>query len=299
MSFVLRSFTYAVLLVLFPKICASMVIIGDVNQDGSVDLLDVSPFVDVISSGEYQIEADMNEDGAVDLLDVNPFIDVLSGNAPKIAILKDTLDVQNFENLWAGGGYFSQDTSNGDLVDGRTFFGYVPPQAGSLHRVKFLFYAYIEGTDQPDNDPSRSSLFDLKIGHYQSLAEAAIEPERVDAVFLENIQPQNIFETPVGMTVDGGPFNQKVAEIYSVSYDLSALDFFVIPNQVNYLGVSATGVPIGVGFQLQRSDDSGFIVGLEADYLRADFLGGNPRLLSEFFDDAIQNCVRLTMIIDE
>lgn len=52
---------------------------GDVNSDGVVNLLDVAPFIDLLSNGEYQAEADVNKDGSVDLLDVDPFIDLLSG----------------------------------------------------------------------------------------------------------------------------------------------------------------------------------------------------------------------------
>ena len=58
--------------------CASQVIPGDINQDGQVNLLDVEPFVALLSSGEYLEEGDMNGDGAVDLLDVQLFIEVLS-----------------------------------------------------------------------------------------------------------------------------------------------------------------------------------------------------------------------------
>ena len=53
--------------------------LGDVNQDGVLNLLDVTPFGDVIVSGTFQCEADVNEDGAVNLLDVNPFVDLISG----------------------------------------------------------------------------------------------------------------------------------------------------------------------------------------------------------------------------
>ena len=53
--------------------------VGDVNQDGNVNLLDVSPFIDLISIGVFQCEADLNGDGVVNLLDVDPFIAVLSG----------------------------------------------------------------------------------------------------------------------------------------------------------------------------------------------------------------------------
>ena len=54
------------------------VILGDINGDGVVDLLDVSPFIDILSSGTYVPEADVNEDGAVDLLDIAPFVDLLA-----------------------------------------------------------------------------------------------------------------------------------------------------------------------------------------------------------------------------
>ena len=53
--------------------------IGDVNNDCAVNLLDVEPFIDRVSSGAYQQEADVNQDGVVNLLDVEPFIDLISG----------------------------------------------------------------------------------------------------------------------------------------------------------------------------------------------------------------------------
>ena len=53
---------------------------GDVNLDGAVNLLDVQPFVNLLSSGNYSAEADCNYDGTFNLLDVSPFIDKLQGN---------------------------------------------------------------------------------------------------------------------------------------------------------------------------------------------------------------------------
>lgn len=52
--------------------------LGDVNMDGTVNLLDIGPFVDLLSSGGFKFEADMNGDGVVNLLDVQLFIDALS-----------------------------------------------------------------------------------------------------------------------------------------------------------------------------------------------------------------------------
>ena len=41
--------------------------------------MDVGPFIDLLSTGTYQYEADCNEDGVVNLLDVAPFLVILSG----------------------------------------------------------------------------------------------------------------------------------------------------------------------------------------------------------------------------
>ena len=54
-------------------------ILGDVNGDTVVDLLDVNPFVDAVLSGTFSCEADVNEDTVVDLLDVNPFVALILG----------------------------------------------------------------------------------------------------------------------------------------------------------------------------------------------------------------------------
>ena len=56
-----------------------IVICGDVNFDQNVDLLDIQPFVDLISANLFRPEADINGDGVVDLLDVAPFVAKLTG----------------------------------------------------------------------------------------------------------------------------------------------------------------------------------------------------------------------------
>jgi hypothetical protein len=54
-------------------------LLGDVNQDGQVDGLDVDPFVGVLLDGGYQTEADMNKDQVVDGVDVDPFVAAVVG----------------------------------------------------------------------------------------------------------------------------------------------------------------------------------------------------------------------------
>ena len=54
------------------------ILIGDVNCDGIIDLLDVAPFVEAVTGG-FNSKADINQDGIVDLLDVAPFVELLTG----------------------------------------------------------------------------------------------------------------------------------------------------------------------------------------------------------------------------
>lgn len=55
--------------------------LGDVNQDGLVNALDISPFVSRLTGGTYQIEADVNQDGLVNALDISGFVACLTGGA--------------------------------------------------------------------------------------------------------------------------------------------------------------------------------------------------------------------------
>ena len=52
-------------------------LLGDLNGDGVVSLLDIAPLVDLILSGEYDAVADFNFDDDVDLLDVALFVEAL------------------------------------------------------------------------------------------------------------------------------------------------------------------------------------------------------------------------------
>ena len=53
--------------------------LGDLNGDGNVDLLDVAPFVQGLTNGDFICEGDVNQDGVFDLLDVAPFVALLTG----------------------------------------------------------------------------------------------------------------------------------------------------------------------------------------------------------------------------
>ena len=51
----------------------------DVNMDGAVNFLDISPFISALSDPMINLEADCNEDGVDNFLDIAPFINILAG----------------------------------------------------------------------------------------------------------------------------------------------------------------------------------------------------------------------------
>lgn len=54
---------------------------GDVNLDGLVNALDISPFVSRLTQGQYQAEADINQDSLVNALDISGFVQCLVNGA--------------------------------------------------------------------------------------------------------------------------------------------------------------------------------------------------------------------------
>jgi len=52
-------------------------LLGDINGDGAVNLLDVDPFIELIGNSGFDKAGDINGDGNVDLLDVAGFVELL------------------------------------------------------------------------------------------------------------------------------------------------------------------------------------------------------------------------------
>ena len=57
------------------------ILLGDLNGDGQVSLLDVQPFIDLLSNNGFDPAGDFNGDGAVNLLDVALFVDSINGGS--------------------------------------------------------------------------------------------------------------------------------------------------------------------------------------------------------------------------
>ena len=55
---------------------------GDVNDDGVVDIADVTALIDLVLNGRhlYRVPADMDSDGSVDIDDITGLIEIILGN---------------------------------------------------------------------------------------------------------------------------------------------------------------------------------------------------------------------------
>jgi hypothetical protein len=69
---------YAVKELLFPVTLGSS-LVGDVNADGLVNILDVVLLVNMVLSDEYNASADLNNDGVINVLDVVVLVNFILG----------------------------------------------------------------------------------------------------------------------------------------------------------------------------------------------------------------------------
>ena len=54
-------------------------LVGDVNADGLVNILDVVLLVNMVLSDEYNASADLNNDGVINVLDVVLLVNIILG----------------------------------------------------------------------------------------------------------------------------------------------------------------------------------------------------------------------------
>ena len=54
------------------------VLLGDVNRNGGVGFSDISPFVALLTAGQFQAEADIDRNGVVGFSDISPFVALLT-----------------------------------------------------------------------------------------------------------------------------------------------------------------------------------------------------------------------------
>ena len=52
---------------------------GDLNNDGIIDILDLIILVNMILADEYSTIADWNEDGVVNILDIVIYVNIILG----------------------------------------------------------------------------------------------------------------------------------------------------------------------------------------------------------------------------
>ena len=53
-------------------------LLGDIDMNGAVNFLDITPFITILASAGFQFEADIDGNGVVNFLDITPFISILA-----------------------------------------------------------------------------------------------------------------------------------------------------------------------------------------------------------------------------
>ena len=71
-SYALKELTYS--------ISNENMLVGDINLDGSINVLDVVVLVNLILSGEVLETADINQDNSVNVLDVVTLVNLILGD---------------------------------------------------------------------------------------------------------------------------------------------------------------------------------------------------------------------------
>ena len=72
------TFSFALTIFLLPRFAVGQSVLGDVNRDGAVSFLDITPFITILGTSTFQLEADIDRNGAVNFLDIAPFINILA-----------------------------------------------------------------------------------------------------------------------------------------------------------------------------------------------------------------------------
>ena len=58
------------------------IVLGDADENGVVNFLDIAPFIGLLTSGNFLAQADIDRNGMVDFNDIAPFINLLSVGGP-------------------------------------------------------------------------------------------------------------------------------------------------------------------------------------------------------------------------
>ena len=81
----------------------NMALLGDVNEDGAIDVYDVTLIIEFYLDGTFSFLADVDEDGKTDIYDITAAIEIcLLERSPKSIVR--SYDVTDVTDIWIKGG---------------------------------------------------------------------------------------------------------------------------------------------------------------------------------------------------
>ena len=85
---------------MYDLVCAQIGITGDLNQDESINVLDIVILVNLILSSDYNSVADLNGDSTLNVLDVVLLVNIVLGSFAGISCWGNPGEMRR---EWAGG----------------------------------------------------------------------------------------------------------------------------------------------------------------------------------------------------
>ena len=139
-------------------------VIGDVDLDGEVTFLDIRPFIDVLTRGDYQFEADVDRNGVIDFFDVAPLILLIQNGAGFVDGNDILVGGAGADEITGGAGddtFFGFRAAIGDVnLDGEVNFFDILPFVEVQRAGTYQFEADVDG-NRVVNFLDIASLIDL------------------------------------------------------------------------------------------------------------------------------------------
>jgi len=162
-------------------------LLGDINGDSIINVIDIVMAVDLILNGNYDVVADVNEDGQLNVIDIVILVDWVLNGGTATSICDGLTEVE----LW--GEYYDIETTTEILLWGQGLSGEIPPEIGCLTNLQWLDLGFNELTGElPSEIGNLTNLIDLYLRNNQLTGE--IPPEVCDLIENNNLYMDNILE---------------------------------------------------------------------------------------------------------
>ena len=240
---------------------AAAIILGDADRNGSVDFSDIAPFISLLSSGEYLVEADTNEDGVVNFADISQFISELANSDRSAATSAST------------------ETAESNVAEPSVSSFVYNASVAAPEPVALV--ASPAETALPTETPAAETVASAPLavaGSSQPSAEAAIEAEVITEA---EATPVDNFVGPVAFAAG--------ESIFTGYRNSSSNDSESDDSLVQQRSMARNGETIDVSYESRNEQPSANVSTADAFSSAAELFDTHPELLDGAFDSELED----------